>query len=118
MRTGLELFFTVKIGALRDDFDLAMDGLQCPGEPYTISRLICRGRQAKGYVKCPGCSNREAATEVIRIQPPPSVPALAAPSPSRVRVPVPAAAYRMPVPEASGADSGLMALARRLYDYF
>ena len=118
MRTVLEGFFTVKIGGVRDDFDLAMDGLQCPGEPYTISRLICRGRQAKGYVKCPACPNREASAEVIAIQPPEPVAFLAVPTTPRPQVRIPAAAYRMPAPADLSGETGLMGLARRLYDYF
>ena len=117
MRTALEVFFTVKIREVRDDLALTMDGLQCPGEPYTISRLICRGRQAKGYVKCPACPNREASAEVIQVQPPEPVafqPVPAAPARIQARARIPAAAYRMP----AQPETGLMALARRLYDYF
>ena len=112
MRVIFEVFFTVKILGARDDLDLAMDGLQCPGEPYTISRLICRSRQAKGYAKCPGCPNREAGAEVIAIQAaPPSLPVAARGPAPAVRTP---AAFRMP----ALPDAGWAALARRIYDFF
>ncbi|GEM_PF-5187813 len=121
MRRVFEVLFMLKIRGVLDDLALAMDGLQCPGEPYTISRLICRGRQAKGYLKCPGCANRDAAAEVIQVQSPPEAMAILATPPSRVAArawpPVPAAAFRMPLP-AAGDATGLLALARRLYDYF
>ncbi len=115
MRVIFEVFFMLKIRAGRDDADLAMDGLQCPGEPYTISRLICRGRQAKSYAKCPSCPNRELGAEVIAIQAaPPSMPPRAeVTAPARAQAPG-IAGFRVPtLPE-----SGWMALARRIYDYF
>ena len=115
MRVIFEVLFMLKIRAERDDADLTMDGLQCPGEPYTISRLICRGRQAKSYAKCPSCPNRELGAEVIAIQAaPPSMPLCAeAVAPVRSAAPV-LAGLRVPTLPASG----WMALARRIYDYF
>lgn len=48
-----------------------METLQCPDEPYTINRFICRARQSKGYEKCPFCPNQEL---VLADAPPPMAP--------------------------------------------
>lgn len=79
--------------------------LQCPGEPYTITPQICRNRQAHAYAKCPDCPYRET---VAAMAPPvrparPEEPMVPSPPPLSFEVPVAA---------------GLLALARRLYDYF
>lgn len=119
---------------------------RCPDESYDISRFICRGRQAKGYQKCPECPNRARASQeeaspsgghpamaVIEAAslgsygnelefqgPPPSVLSGVA-GPARRLVESHHAAVT--VVGATGAallgkGSGVWGLARRLYDYF
>ena len=79
---------------------------QCPGEPYTITPLICRIRQAKGYEKCPGCAFRGPAQPEAGVPATVYVPELAAP-----------AAGALAIQGRQGLDD-LRALARRFYDYF
>ncbi len=120
--------------------------LRCPDESYDISRFICRGRQAKGYEKCPSCPNRAG------IAPEESVPSGARPAMAVIEAtslgnygnelefqePPPSALGGMAVSArrlvetqhaaitvvgATGAalmgkGHGVWAFARRLYDYF
>ncbi len=120
--------------------------LRCPDESYDISRFICRGRQAKGYEKCPTCPNRAGAS---REDAPPAAarPAMAVIEASSLgsygnelefQGPPPSALSGMAgsarrlvetqhaaitVVGATGAallgkGTGVWAFARRLYDYF
>ncbi len=103
-----------------------MESLQCPGEPYTLTRHLCRGRQAKGYAKCPSCVHREAVlpapavpVPALELEPETCVPAASGlmervRALHRVSVPAPALAV------AGGGSAGgdLRSLMRRLYDYF
>ena len=108
---------------------------QCPGEPYTLTVLLCRGRQAKGYEKCPSCAHRE------RVNAMPEAPVAAAPAPVHA-APVPAGEFgreleaaqapaprlRLPkIPNAAAGiglgaaalhQSGFGGLLKRIYHYF
>lgn len=97
---------------------------QCPGEPYTITTLICRGRQAKAYEKCPACPHRE------RVNAMPEAPPVHAslPAPGGELEPAPAPRFRIPKLPNAAAGIGLSAAAlqqtgfgsflKRLYHYF
>ncbi|MBI4231304.1 MAG: hypothetical protein HY608_10750 [Planctomycetes bacterium] len=58
-----------------------MTTYQCPGEPYTIGRAICRARQQGYFEKCPACACASAAWESAEsgIAAAPVLPGLAAP---------------------------------------
>ena len=106
---------------------------QCPGEPYTITSLICRGRQAKAYEKCPGCAHRERVNAM-----PLEAPSRPAPAPVPTgefgreleAVPAPSAAPRIRLPKFPNAaagiglgaaalhQSGFGGLLKRIYHYF
>lgn len=98
---------------------------QCPGEPYTITTLICRARQAKAYEKCPGCPHQER----VNAMPPPeparaAAPAApygeleAAPAPRRALPALPNVAAGIGLGAAALQQTGLGAFLRRVYHYF
>ena len=79
--------------------------LQCPGEPYTITRLICRNRQAKGYGKCPGCQHRNREEETPTAVPIPTLQ-------------IQDLMVRRLAPVAGRGSGEFRSLLRRIYDYF
>ena len=111
---------------------------QCPGEPYTITSLICRARQAKAYEKCPGCAHRERVNampaEVAPSAPAPLAMAMAAPDADglgreleaagkpaalRFRLPrLPNAAAGIGLGAAALHETGFGSVLKRIYHYF